>query len=175
LEVGSPDALYTINSTIYGAAFAAVWDANGSMYDFVDKMLREIPHYRVQADDFMTSLAFGWKDAENMLKVEFAKILEPQPRRANLLAELDVGVVIKEWFSTFDEYLIEDEDEEKADSDSEGDEGDVEFDSGSEEDEKDMPCDLDSDSGEDEAPPKSHSDGYEDKMSSDLLKVLTSL
>jgi hypothetical protein len=46
-----------------------------------------------------------------MLKVEFAKILEPQLPRLNLLAELDADIAMKQWRSTFDTYILEDEDE----------------------------------------------------------------
>jgi aminoglycoside phosphotransferase (APT) family kinase protein len=118
LEAGNSDAMYTMNSAIYQAAFMAVRDTGGCMSDFMDKMLREIPHCRVKANDFLSSMGLGWQDAENMLKVEFAKILEPQLPRSNLLAELDADIAMKEWYSSFDDFLAEDE-EEEADSDSE--------------------------------------------------------
>jgi hypothetical protein len=110
--------MYTINSAIYQAAFMAVRDTGGCMSDFMDKMLREIPHCRVKANDLLSSLGLGWQDAENMLKVEFAKILEPQFPRSNLLAELDADIALKEWYSSFDDFLAEEEEEED-DSDSE--------------------------------------------------------
>jgi hypothetical protein len=129
-------------------------------------MLREIPHCHVKADDSMFSLGSGWKEAENMLKVEFAKVLKPQLPRANLLAELDADIVMKEWFSTFDEYFAEDEDEEEGDSGSEDDEDDevsessrdeddqdeIASDSGSERDEDDMPSASANNPSGDEAP-----------------------
>jgi aminoglycoside phosphotransferase (APT) family kinase protein len=118
LEAGNSDAMYTINSAIYQAAFMAVRDTGGCMSDFMDKMLREIPHCRVKANDLLSSLGLGWQDAENMLKVEFAKILEPQFPRSNLLAELDADIALKEWYSSFDDFLAEEEEEED-DSDSE--------------------------------------------------------
>jgi aminoglycoside phosphotransferase (APT) family kinase protein len=132
LEAGNSDVIYTINSAIYRAAFTAAWEFDDSMYDFVDKMLREIPHCRVKADDFMSSLGHGWQDAENMLKAEFAKILEPQLPRPNLLADLDADIALKEWYSTFDDYLVEDEEDKLSDSDSQYDNDEMAYDSDNE-------------------------------------------
>jgi aminoglycoside phosphotransferase (APT) family kinase protein len=111
LEAGNPDAMYTINSAMYRAGFKAVRDMDGCMYDFIDKMLRELPHCRIKAVDFAHALALGWQDAEDMLKVEFAKIVEPQLPRPNLLAQLDAEITMKDWWSTFEDHITEDEDE----------------------------------------------------------------
>jgi aminoglycoside phosphotransferase (APT) family kinase protein len=106
-EAGNSDAMYTINSAMYRAAFMAVREMDGCMYDFMDKMLREVPHCRIKAADFAQALALGWQDAEDMLKIEFAKILEPQLPRPNLLAELDADIAMKDWWSTLKDYSVE--------------------------------------------------------------------
>lgn len=123
MEAGCSDAIYTTKSPIYSAALEAVQqDTMNSMIDLIDKLLRETPHVRVKSLDFRRSLDFGWEDAEDMLMVELAKILEPELPRADLLEEIDAEMILKEWYLAFN--LQEDEEDDDETDDDEDDEED---------------------------------------------------
>jgi hypothetical protein len=122
VEAGNPDAIYTTKSAIYRAAFMAICDLDGGdKFDLIDKLLREIPHCRIKATDFTRALYLGWKDGEAMLKVELARILEPELPRTDLLKDIDAEMSIKEWLLDFNIEIeeaeeIDEEDEEDEDT-----------------------------------------------------------
>ncbi|KAF2820695.1 hypothetical protein CC86DRAFT_248687, partial [Ophiobolus disseminans] len=96
MEADNPDAIYTTKSAIYRAAITAIYDLDGgSTYHLIDKLLREIPHVRVQTRDFLGALALSWKDADAMLKIELAKVFEPELPHPRLLEDLDAEMALK--------------------------------------------------------------------------------
>lgn len=152
VEAGNPDAKYTLKSGIYQSCFAAITEG-GDRYDIVEKLLQAIPDCRVDAQEFQISFGMGWNSALHMLKVELAKILEPQFPPENFLAELDGKMAMKEWWSSYDKYLDEDEeysdyeDEDEEESDDEDGDDETESSNDGSEDEADEESDEESDNG----------------------------
>ncbi|KAF2128151.1 hypothetical protein P153DRAFT_343352 [Dothidotthia symphoricarpi CBS 119687] len=111
VEAGNPDAKYTIKSAIYQAALMAIYEG-GDVYDFVKKLLQEIPQCRVQAGEFCKALgsSIGWPAAEKMLTVELAKIFEPELPRQDLLQDLCDELSLEDWKEKFGEFLLYDPD-----------------------------------------------------------------
>ncbi|KAF2864886.1 hypothetical protein BDV95DRAFT_588256 [Massariosphaeria phaeospora] len=77
VEAGHPDAKFTTKSPIYQAALCALY-LGGSAHDFTEKLLREIPGFRLPPREMKVALGMGWEDGEKWLKGELRKILEPQ-------------------------------------------------------------------------------------------------
>lgn len=117
VEAGNiEDAKYTTKSALYQAAIATCTEGV-SDYDFIPKLLHEIPHCRVDASDFLKGLGMGaWHSAIRMLETHFAKIFEPELPPEGLLEALDVELEMQTtWWSCCDELLNLYEDEKTDD------------------------------------------------------------
>jgi aminoglycoside phosphotransferase (APT) family kinase protein len=117
VEAGNiEDAKYTTKSALYQAAIATCTEGV-SDYDFIPKLLHEIPHCRVDASDFLKGLGMGaWHSAIRMLETHFAKIFEPELPSEGLLEALDVELEMQTtWWSCCDELLNLYEDEKTDD------------------------------------------------------------
>jgi aminoglycoside phosphotransferase (APT) family kinase protein len=107
IEAGNvEDAIFTTKSALYQAAIASCTE-NGSAADFVPKLLHEIPHFRIDAGDFLKGLGMGaWHSALRMLETQIAKIFEPELPPAGLLEALDFELEMQTtWWSCCDELL----------------------------------------------------------------------
>ena len=63
IEAGNDtDVKYTLKSAIYQAAIAAITEG-GDATDLIEKLLREIPHCRVDVNDFKRAYGMGWPAA----------------------------------------------------------------------------------------------------------------
>ncbi|CAI6339671.1 unnamed protein product [Periconia digitata] len=67
------DARFTLKSPIYQAAFAAIYEG-GSLWNFTDKLLREIPDFRIDTTTFKVKLGAGWPKAEIWLEKRIQKV-----------------------------------------------------------------------------------------------------
>jgi hypothetical protein len=107
IEAGTvDDAKFTLKSGLYQAAVAVV-TAGGDEEDLLPKLLREIPHCRVDPDEFVKGLGMGaWHSAMRMLETHFARIFEPELPPAGLLEALDAELEVQTtWWSCCDELL----------------------------------------------------------------------
>jgi hypothetical protein len=87
IEAGNDtDSKYTLKSAIYQSALAAITEG-GDANDLIEKLLRQIPNCLVHADDVKVAMGVGWDAAVAKLKVEFARVFEPQLPRPGLLEE----------------------------------------------------------------------------------------
>ncbi|KAG9188402.1 hypothetical protein G6011_02325 [Alternaria panax] len=114
IEAGNvEDAKFTTKSALYRAAIATCTEGGENAADFIPKLLHEIPHCRVDADDFLKGLGMGaWHSAIRMLETQFAKIFEPELPPVGLLEALDVELEMQTtWWSSCDELLDLYEDE----------------------------------------------------------------
>lgn len=109
VEAGNPDAIYTTKSGIYQAALASVY-GGGHEYDFCDKLLREIPDFRMSTDKFLNLMASGegWKFDE-ILDGWLDKILQPELPKLHMQAVL-ADVDARLWMTEWDGFLNEPED-----------------------------------------------------------------
>lgn len=78
------DAKYTLKSALYQSAIAAVTEG-GDAHDLIEKLLRQIPHCMMNAEDFKLVLGCGWDAAIAKLKPELPKVFEPELPRIGLL------------------------------------------------------------------------------------------
>jgi hypothetical protein len=92
------DAKFTLKSAIYQAAVAAVTEY-GDASDLIQKLLREIPECRVDADDFRMGVGMGWPAALDLLKTHFAKIFEPVLPPRGLLEEFNYELEYQIWLT----------------------------------------------------------------------------
>ncbi|KAI4680357.1 uncharacterized protein J4E84_008005 [Alternaria hordeiaustralica] len=119
------NAEFTLKSGLYQAAVAAVTQG-GYAEGLIDKLLREIPHCRLNYWTFIRGLGRGgWVSAENMLKTQFARIFEPVMPPEGLLEALDQELEMQTtWWSCCDELLdlyeaekgVKEEEEEEEDA-----------------------------------------------------------
>lgn len=78
LETDCIDAKYTRKSAMYLAATDVLYDG-GSGRDLATKLLLQIPSLRCQdLEQFLEHLGKGWPDADEFLRAEIPKILDPQ-------------------------------------------------------------------------------------------------
>jgi hypothetical protein len=112
IEAGNDtDSKYTLKSAIYQSALAAITEG-GDANDLVEKLLRQIPNCLVHADDVKVAMGVGWDAAVAKLKVEFARIFEPQLPRPDLLEEIEADLAARQWMSDFEDYTADDDDDE---------------------------------------------------------------
>jgi hypothetical protein len=79
VEAGNPDAIFTIKSAIYQAAFAAIYESD-SKYNLTEKLLGEIPELRKSLDTIATSLVKSRRSEilEERLKSSVHVVLNPK-------------------------------------------------------------------------------------------------
>jgi hypothetical protein len=111
VEAGNPDAKYTTKSAIYQALLGALYEG-GEVTDIVEKLLQSIPNFRVVIPDFMTMLGKGWPEAEEMLRHELGKTLEPELPPMHLANTIEADSkptkVLQGWWACFNGYFEDD-------------------------------------------------------------------
>jgi len=76
LATGAPDAKYTAKSAMYRAVVDAV--SEGSPTDLIEKLCKHIPGLRLaDVEELEMFVGKGWGEAEEYLKGEMGKLLEP--------------------------------------------------------------------------------------------------
>ncbi|KAH6852936.1 kinase-like domain-containing protein [Alternaria rosae] len=100
------NAEFTIKSGLYQAAVAAVTQG-GDADNLISKLLREIPHCRVNYWEFIRGLGQGgWVSAQSLLETHLARIFEPAMPPEGLLEALDKELEIQTtWWSCCDELI----------------------------------------------------------------------
>ncbi|KAI4943645.1 hypothetical protein J4E91_009282 [Alternaria rosae] len=100
------NAEFTIKSGLYQAAVAAVTQG-GDADNLISKLLREIPHCRVNYWEFIRGLGQGgWVSAQSLLETHLARIFEPAMPPEGLLEALDKELDIQTtWWSCCDELI----------------------------------------------------------------------
>ncbi|KAF2627648.1 hypothetical protein BU25DRAFT_297100, partial [Macroventuria anomochaeta] len=111
VEVGNPDAKYTLKSAIYQACMSAIYEG-GDYNDLIEKLVRYIPECRIHTEDLKLGLGMGWPAAVEMLECQLKKIFEPELPRAGLLKDLNEELELKGWLGGFDDLLAFYEEEE---------------------------------------------------------------
>jgi len=99
-------AEFTLKSGLYQAAVAAVTQG-GDADSLIDKLLREIPHCRVDYWQFVRGMGRGgWDSARALLQTHFARIFEPVMPPEGLLEALDEELEMQTtWWSCCDELI----------------------------------------------------------------------
>lgn len=92
LEPKDTDARFTLKSGLYQAAFATLYQ-DGCVWNFTDKVLREIPEFRADPFTFKLNLGRGWPKAEDWLKPKIAEIFKMELLG---LQDLDVALMDQE-------------------------------------------------------------------------------
>ena len=77
VKAGNPDAIYTLKSPIYQAAFAALYEG-GSCSDFVEKFLRSIPKFLASVPFWVAMLGSleGHTDLEALMTYRLNKVIK---------------------------------------------------------------------------------------------------
>jgi hypothetical protein len=106
VDAGNEDAQYTIKSAIYQAAFAALYEG-GDLDDFVNRLLLEIPDFRMEPLELKLHLVSGWTAAKEILEYELDKVLKPEMPTMTW-GDVEADLAAHEWMAAFGDIVEED-------------------------------------------------------------------